>query len=232
MQNRWLGAALMAACCSFIGHVASAAPINCSAANVDVERAICSHPELLARDQAISVRLDTLKQRCPDARQLIVEGQKFWLRERWDCRNVEGVFEAPGRLGACLASRMDLRLRQLNAVGDGCDFAPLFATYRFVDVDYLQRFSNRYIGKNVSIFGQMDLASCDASGASPTAATIIGTDRKRKRFRAKFSAMPAGQREFLCAKHPAAHWTGTVEHDSLGDYLFLKDVLGQELPPS
>lgn len=114
----------------------------------------------------------------------------------------------------------------------GCDITPLAATYRFVDVDYLLRFSERYVDKTVSVFGWIDLASCDASRPSLTEATIVGNDRKRDRFRVEFSAMPAQEREYLCAKHPAAHWSGTIKHDSRGNYLFLTDVLGRKLPPS
>ena len=229
MRSCFLAAALVAIALSFPYSAASAAPINCPATKVDLEQAICAHPELLARDRAISDRIDTLKQRCPAAQKLLIRGQKFWLRERWDCRNVEGAFATPDVLPSCLAARMDQRLQQLDAIGSGCDITPLAATYRFVDVDYIVRFSDRYIDKTVSVFGWMDLASCHAPSPSPTAATIVGTDRKHDRFRVEFSAMPAQQREFLCAKSPAAHWTGTIKHDSRGNYLFLTDVLGTSL---
>lgn len=229
MQRRLFCAALAAVSLSAAHLSATAAPIRCAAARDDVEQAICSHPALLAWDQAISVWLDALKQQCPAAQKLLVEGQKFWLRERWDCRNVEGAFDTPDALPSCLADRMDHRLRQLDGIGAGCDMTPLAAAYRFVDVDYLLRFSDSYLGKPVSLFGWIDLESCKAPGASPTAATV--NDQTHHRFRMKFSAMPAAQREFLCAKTPASHWTGTIQHDSEGNYLFLTDVLGEKLPP-
>ena len=58
MQIRLSGAALIAVCLNSAIFIASAAPINCLAAGVDVKRAICAQTTLLARDQAISVRLD------------------------------------------------------------------------------------------------------------------------------------------------------------------------------
>jgi uncharacterized protein len=58
MQIRLSGAALIAVCFSSAISIASTAPINCLAADVDLEQAICAQPALLARDQAISVRLD------------------------------------------------------------------------------------------------------------------------------------------------------------------------------
>jgi uncharacterized protein len=232
MQSPFFAAALAAVCWSTPYSLATAAPINCSAAKVDVEQAICAHPELLARDQAISVRIDTLKQQCPDSQKMLLTGQKFWLRERWDCRNVQGAFDTPDALASCLAAGMDRRLQQLGNIGKGCDLTSLAATYRFVDVDYLLRFSDRYVDKTVSVFGSMDLASCQDPRTSPTAATVVGKDRKRDRFRVEFSAMPAQEREHLCAERPASQWAGTIRHDSKGNYLFLTDVLGRKLPPS
>jgi uncharacterized protein len=228
MKICYLDFALLAAASS----LASAAPINCPAAHEDLEQAICSHPELLARDRAISDRLDALKTQCPESKKLLMEGQKFWLRERSDCRNLEGVFEKPDRLPACISDRMDQRLQKLNNIGAGCDVTPLIASYRFVDVDYIQRFSDRYIGKTVSVAGWMDVASCKLAGAAPTLAHVVGKDNNRDRFRVKFSAMPAAEREFLCDKTPLAHWRGVIQHDSVGNYLFLTDVLGQKLPNS
>ena len=225
-------AALAALCCCFPAHSASAAPMHCAAARTDVEKTICADRQLLAQDQAISSRLDGLTRRCAASRDLLVQGQKFWLRERSDCRNVEGVFDKPDGLRACLAARMDQRLRQLDGFGAGCDAAALAGTYRFVDVDYLLRYGERYVGKTVTVWGSMDLASCSAPGAAPTAAVLVGKDPLRDRLRVAFSAMPAQQREFLCATSPSAHWQGTVKHDSQGNYLYLTDVLGQALPSS
>ncbi|MDL2356334.1 MAG: hypothetical protein QFF03_13845, partial [Pseudomonadota bacterium] len=230
MRRRLIATALTLACAHCAYAPATAAPINCPAAGDDVERTICAHPELLARDLAMSDRLYQVNQRCPAAHALLAQGQKFWLRERWDCRSMAGAFETPDVLPNCLASRMDQRLQRLDDIGGGCDLTALAASYRFVDVGYLLRFGDRYLGRKVSVFGWMDLASCHAPRATPTAATVVGTDRKRARLRVKFSAMPAEQHDFLCATHPAAHWTGTIERDHQGNYLFLTDILGGALP--
>ncbi|WP_188827275.1 hypothetical protein [Massilia psychrophila] len=58
MQIRLSGAALIAVCFSSAISITSTAPINCLAADVDLEQAICAQPALLARDQSISARLD------------------------------------------------------------------------------------------------------------------------------------------------------------------------------
>ena len=209
---------------------ARADPINCTAASDDVEQTICATPKLKAQDQAISTRLNTLTQRCPAARELLLQGQAFWLRERWDCRNVEGAFDRPGALSSCLAARMDRRIEQLASTGADCDFTSLEATYRFVDVDYMLRFGDSYIDKPVTVAGMMDLDSCRAPDAEPTAAVLVGHDPEHDRLRVTFSAMPAAQRGFLCDKRPSSHWAGTIKHDRHGNHLFLTDLLGQELP--
>lgn len=230
MEMRSLVAAATAISFSGVCFVASAAPIKCATASSDVEKSICASPELLAQDKEISIRLDRLKSICPASKRLLVEGQKFWLRDRWNCRNRPGALDKPDGMDTCLADRMGERLQQLNDTGAQCDFTSLAATYRFVDVDYLLRFSDRYIDKKVAVAGWMDPANCDTPPASLTSANVIGKDSKRDRFRIKFSSLSAEQHEFLCAKNPASHWEGTVKHDSQGNYLLLTDLLGQDLP--
>lgn len=207
---------------------AAAAPIDCRKAQVDVEQVICSRPELLAQDEAMSKRLAVLQQQCPVQKKLLVQGQKFWLRERWDCRNGEGAIGPQGNLAACLAKRMDKRLQELNAVPQGCDLSSLAATYRFVDVGYMRQFSRAYVGKRVSIFGSIRLDACRQSGASSLTGSLVGSSASQ-RFPVRFSAMSGIQKESLCAEPPVAHWNGVVKADGHGTYLYLNDLLGSKL---
>lgn len=208
---------------------ASAAPINCAAVSNDVEKAICSHPILVAQDRVISSRLDNLKQQCSSSKRLLSEGQKFWLIERWDCRNVDGAFANPDVLPSCIEERMAERIQHLSEVGASCELNNLLSTYRFVDVDYIVRFSDLYIDKRVSVFGWMDLSSCHSSSAGKTDAVLVGANGKKPRFRVKFSSMRDVDHDFLCDKTPMAHWAGTIRHDGQGNYLFLTDLLGGNL---
>lgn len=197
---------LLATSCaaSLVSAAATAAPIDCSKAQSDVEHSICARQDLLARDKAISDRLAALGQQCPAKKALLVQGQQFWLRERWDCRNGEGALGPDGSLAACLAERMDARLRGLNRVAPGCDLSSLAATYRFVDTGYLQQFSRAYVGKTVSVFGSMELDACRKKGVALTSGAVVGKPASA-RFPVRFSAMPGIQKDFLCAQHPAAH---------------------------
>jgi len=201
--------------------LAYSSPINCALANNDVEKTICSYPSLIAQDNAISDKLAALGQACPSLRPLLSQGQKFWLRERWDCRNVEGVFEKTEGLATCLASRMGQRLQGLNEASASCDSRALVAGYRFVDPVHLLRFGDQYIGKTVSVFGSMDLDSCRASSAGSRSGAIVGNSAHHERFRVIFGAMADEERERLCAQHPASHWQGVVKKDHKGSYLFL-----------
>lgn len=203
--------------------LAVSAPIDCSLANDDVEKTICAHPSLTAQDKAISDRLDALRRTCPSLRPLLLQGQKYWLRERWDCRNVEGVFETTEGLATCLASRMDQRLQRLKAEPERCDPKPLIGGYQFVDPVYLLRYGDHYIGKTVSVFGSMDLDSCRSPGTGALTGSIVGNSTHHERYRAVFGSMSEGARERLCAQHPAAHWQGVVKRDQRGNYLFLSE---------
>lgn len=214
---------LMLASSTTICSFALSAPINCSLAKYDVEETICSHPSLTAQDKAISDRIDALRGVCPSLRPLLIQGQNYWLRERWDCRNVPGVFEKPEILATCLASRMEQRLHQLNNVPQSCDPQPLIVGYRFVDPVYILRYGDRYIGKTVSVFGSMELDSCRAPSTGKLTGHIVGSSSQRERYRAVFSSIPEGTRERLCAQHPASHWQGVVKQDRQGSYLLLSE---------
>jgi uncharacterized protein YecT (DUF1311 family) len=225
-----LTATFSAACLSSVALVtaALAAPIDCSKAQSDVEHSICSRQDLLARDKAIAERLAALGQRCPASKPLLRQGQRFWLRDRWDCRNGEGALEPDGSLAACLAERMGRRLQDLNGVAQGCDLSSLTASYRWVDTGYLKRFSQAHVGKTVSVFGSMKLDACRKTGADATRGAIVG-EPASVRFPVRFSVMPALKKEFLCARYPAAHWRGIVRDDGDGAYLYLSDILGDKL---
>lgn len=206
---------------SMVCPLAFSAPMDCSRANDDVEKTICSHPALTAQDKAISDRLDALGRTCPSLRPLLIEGQKYWLRERWDCRNVEGVFEKAEGLATCLASRMEQRLQRLSDELQSCDPKPLVGGYRFVDPVYLLRYGDQYIGNTVSVFGRMELDNCRALGTGTLTGSIVGNSPRHERYRAVFSAMSAEARENLCAQPSASHWQGMVKQDKRGSYLFL-----------
>lgn len=198
--------------------LAFSAPINCSLANDDVEKTICSRPSLIAQDKAISDKLAALELACPSLRMLLSQGQKYWLRERSDCRNVKGVFEKAEGLATCLASRMGHRLQRLNEAPENCDPQTLAGGYRFVDPVHLLRFGDQYIGQTVSVYGRLDLDSCRASSAGSRSGGIV---ENNERFRVIFDAMPEVKREWLCGRSPSSHWEGIVKKDQQGIYLFL-----------
>lgn len=213
--------------CHLLPMSAGAAPIDCRKMSIDVEERICSRPDLLAKDRAISERLASLGRQCPSQKKLLIQGQKFWLRERSNCRNGEGALGPDGTLAACLAQRMDQRLQDLGTV-QGCNLSPLAASYRFVDPGYIREFSRAYVGKTVSVFGSMVLDACHKKGVAPTTGVIVSRPGDT-RFPARFSAMPELRKEFLCAQYPAAHWRGIVKNDGQSAYLYLTDILGEEL---
>lgn len=211
--------------------VTIAASINCAAASDDLEKAICGSTALLEKDRSIAIKLDIYKYQCDsNSANLITAGQKFWLRDRWSCRNVDATKAEPDTLEKCLSLRMDERLQQLTNIGNSCDLESLANTYRFVDVWYILKFIDKYRDRTVSVAGELVLQSCKNRKVKNTTAHLIGENRRKQQLRVVFKSMPEVQREFLCAQNPFSHWKGMIKTDAIGSYLYLTDVLGVELP--
>lgn len=211
--------------------VAIAASINCAAASDDVEKTICGSTALLEKDRAIAIKLDANKKQCDsNSISLITTGQKFWLRDRWNCRNFDASYAEPDTLEKCLSLRMDERLLQLTNIGDRCNLESLSNSYRFVDVWYILKFIDKYMNRTVSVAGELVLQSCKTGQVNNTTAHLVGKNRSKEQLRVVFKSMPEVQREFLCAQNPFSHWEGIIKTDTIGNYLYLTDVLGTELP--
>lgn len=233
MKHVWTILALIIACWCLAPLQVQATSIDCKNLGSDVNAYICTHSELLATEQAISERFSQLKKQCPADKKVLASWQQFWLRERSDCRNIEDALADDQHiLQTCLTEHMHYRLQQLNEINQRCDLSAGAASYPFVDVDYLKRYSHQYLNKFVTVWGQMNPTSCHQPKAAPSVAMLIGANRKRDRFRVQFSGMSPFQRDWLCATLPSSHWKGMILHDQHGDYLYLTDLLGAALPVS
>jgi uncharacterized protein len=210
--------------------VAPAAPLQCQSPSNLVLATICASPTLTARDAEIAQRYDKLQSICSSGQNKVFSAtQRFWLRERSNCQVMPGE---PGRhvsVAACLADVMESRLDQLRKMGTRCDIDRIAADLRRVDPWYLNKYQDRYVGKKVTVFGQIALSRCETPGAPAVAGFVLGTGRPPDKIAVLFKAMPPGDLAFLCAKSPVSQWSGEVRRDANGTYLYLSDVLGSPL---
>ena len=206
------------------------AALDCKTPANLIAATICASPTLTSRDAEIAQRYDQLLSICPpDKNKVFGATQRFWLRERSNCQLVPGV---PGRhasVAACLADVMDARLDQLRKMGNRCDIDRVATDLRRVDPWYLNKYQDRYVGKQVTVFGQIALSRCDTPSAPAVTGFVLGTGRAPDKVAVIFKAMPPADLAFLCAKSPVSQWSGEVRRDARGTYLYLSDVLGSPL---
>lgn len=215
---------------------ARAAVVDCKSPANLITATICASPTLTARDAEIAQRYDHLQAVCPpDKNKVFGATQRFWLRERSNCQMMPGQTGQTGQAGhyasvaACLADVMEARLDQLRKMGNRCDIDRVATDLRRVDPWYLNKYQDRYVGKQVTVFGQIALSRCDTPGASAVSGYVFGTGRPPDKIAVLFKAMPPGDLAFLCAKSPVSQWSGEIRRDASGTYLYLSDVLGLPL---
>lgn len=209
---------------------ASAAAVDCKISANLIAATICASPTLTSRDTEIAQRYDHLRSICPpDKSKVLGATQRFWLRERSNCRLMPGAPGHHASVTACLADVMGARLDQLRKIGDRCDIDRVATDLRRVDPWYLNKYQDRYVGKQVTVFGQLALLRCDTPSAPAVAGYVLGTGRPPDKVAVVFKAMPPADLAFLCAKSPVSQWSGEVRRDASGTYLYLSDVLGSPL---
>ena len=209
---------------------APAAPPQCKSPVNLVLATICASPTLTARDAEIAQRYDKLYAACAAEQGRVFSAtQRFWLRESSNCQLMAGEPGHHVSVSACLADVMASRLDQLRKIGARCDVERVAADLRRVDPCYLNKYQDRYVGKKVSVFGQMALSRCESPGAPAVSGYVLGTGRSPEKIAVQFKAMPPGDLAFLCAKNPVSQWSGEMRRDGSGTYLYLSDVLGSPL---
>jgi uncharacterized protein YecT (DUF1311 family) len=208
---------------------APAAPPQCKSPANLVLATICASPTLTARDAEIAQRYGKLHAACSAEQDKVFSAtQRFWLRERSNCQVMAGEPGQHVSVAACLADVMESRLDQLRKMGARCDVDRVAADLRRVDPWYLNKYQDRYVGKKVSVFGQIALARCDTPGAPAVSGFVLGTGRSPEKIAVVFKAMPPRELAFLC-KSPVSQWSGEMRRDGSGTYLYLSDVLGSPL---
>ena len=210
--------------------VAPAAALQCKPPANLVLATICASPTLTARDAEIAQRYDKLQAACSAEQGKVFSAtQRFWLRERSNCQVMPGEPGHHVSVAACLADVMESRLDQLRKMGARCDVDLVAADLRRVDPWYLNKYQDRYVGKKVTVFGQIALSRCETPSAPAVSGYVLGTGRAPEKIAVQFKAMPPGDLAFLCAKSPVSQWSGEMRRDGSGTYLYLSDVLGSPL---
>jgi uncharacterized protein len=206
---------------------AASAPMNCAAAATPVEKAMCASPVLVAADRKMAAAFAQRLAQCPESeREQLRHTQKFWLRDRNACSNLLSD-DDPQAVARCAADRMNERIAQLSRIGAACKLDAVAEEYRYVDTDYLAAHAGAYEDREVSAWGDMRLTTCDVRSSDLTG--MLEPEAGKSGFPVRFKALSALQRERLCARNPAAHWTGTVRREGGTTFLYLRDLLGEPL---
>jgi hypothetical protein len=183
-----------------------------------VEGLMCTDAELGRLDSELSMEWKRL--RCSGTAQArFREEEGFWLRDRNNCQNVAAVRD-------CVLGKLRERIAFLKGL-KSCTDERRVIRYDFTDPWYVTAHPDLYLGAKVTIFGSLQPSSCRASSSSTSGFLSAA---RYGRFRVRLKSLPPQQRDFLCAKRPAAHWYGEVRRDSHGPYLYLADLHGAPLP--
>lgn len=185
-----------------------------------VESLVCTDAEVGRLDSELNMEWKRLS--CSGTAQArFREEEGFWLRDRNNCQNVAAVRD-------CVLGKLRERIAFLRRLGS-CTDERRVIRYDFTDPWYVKAHEGLYVGTKVTLFGSLQPSSCRASSSS--ASGILSAAKARDgRLRVRLKSLPPQQRDFLCAKRPAAHWSGEVRRDSRGPYLYLADLLGAPLP--
>ena len=135
--------------------------ITCSKAETIVEKSICNNPDLLKYDKEIAKLYTEIKSVLKDKETLkIFKAQhNFWLRERNDCQNLDSQKGDFNKLVyQALSVKMSAYVNSLKQVKSNPGLVISNASnYKMIDAWYFLKFQKEYIGKNISIFGSIQI---------------------------------------------------------------------------
>lgn len=181
--------------------LASKAAENCS--GTQVEMLICNDDDVAGLEK----ELNRIRQNISCDAQLQQEfaaEQRFWVRERNQCRFQEDV-------KACLVETFKERIEFLDNFSS-CAESNGMTKYEYTDPWYIIENPELYIDEKVHVFGWVSLDGCGQESriltgkiVSPSLSPFEGA------IDARFERLDNSRRSFLCDKSPLTHWEGVIE---------------------
>ena len=193
--------------------------IDCAQPDGPAEQTVCTHPDLKAKDDAITRQTAALKTTLKGGNAAILADTEMpFLRLRNDCSNESDI---PACLSKVLGARQDL-LNRAAAQPDAIREA--LAQVRYVDVSFLWKYWPQLVGRKLSVFGCLIL-----DDAAPRTTAVLEADNQ-KSVAVRFKSMPEEMADFLDDQKPCAHWLVEVRKEGDGPLLYAEEVLGRPLP--
>ncbi|MDZ5456173.1 lysozyme inhibitor LprI family protein [Azohydromonas lata] len=190
---------------------------HCDAGNIG--SLLCSDATIMKLDADLNFAWKNLPCSKQQKTEFLKE-QKFWLRERNNCRNEINI-------RTCLIDKYQSRIFFLNSL-QSCDSVSRSYKYGFTDSWYVIKHTDLYLGSTVVIAGSAAPDSC-TSGTIPATGILKAMRRNEQDIRIIFKSLSSEQRKFLCTSEPFSHYEGMIKRNAKGVYLYLNNLLGEPL---
>lgn len=194
-----------------------------------VEKEICGQSNLRILDTEVSKIFDELKKQLRgEQRDLLIQTQRFFLRERNKCQNQDtqkGDFRTLIR--KCIELKYQSRSNALKNIKNAPDsFLLLVKGIESFDVKFIKVYGSRLIGQTVSVVGTLLLDEAK-SGSHRRIRGLIKDQGVT--LPVIFTAMPPSQAEFLDQKKPFSHHEGMIDTENNQIVIRITSLLGTKL---
>ena len=193
--------------------------IDCAHPENSAETAVCTHPELRARDQEIERQTSALKAKLTGENAAILSDTTMpFLRQRDDCSNDADI---PACLGKILSQRQELLNR---AQADPNAMRQAIAQAYYIDIGFLWKYWPQLVDRKLSVYGCLIL-----DDPAPRTHAVLETENQHS-VPLVFKSMTEEIADFLDDQKPCAHWLVTVRKQGDTFILSADEVLGRPLP--
>jgi uncharacterized protein len=183
-----------------------------------VEKAICTHPDLLALRQQIEQQSAAMKAKLSGENAAILSDTEMpFIILLNDCSNEK---EIPACAEKVLTQRKDL-LTRVQADPNAIREAILQAHY--IDIKFLRKYWTQLVDRKVAVYG------CLMPDDNEKTHAVLETENQAP-VPMVFKSMPDEIAEFLDDQKPCSHWLVIVRKQGDKFFLYSDDVLGRPLP--
>jgi uncharacterized protein len=192
--------------------------LDCQHPENNVEKTICTRPDLLALDQQIEKESSALKTKLTgENAAILADSEMPFLRQRNDCSNES---EIPACVQKVLTQRQDLLAR---SQADPKAIRQAIGQAYYVDIGFLWKYWPQLVDRKISVFG------CIMPDDNVKTHAVLETENQTS-VPLVFKSMPEEIADFLDDQKPCSNWLVTVRKQGDKFILYADDVLGRPLP--